>query len=50
MKTLKNKLQSLDALDSRYSFGDHSFTLLNSAYKKATGNSLAMASLDRSCC
>jgi len=37
---LKGSNRTFDALDSDYLLSDHSFTLLNSAYKKNTGNLL----------
>jgi predicted HTH transcriptional regulator len=39
---LKGSHRTFDALDSDYLYADHSFTLLNSAYKKNTGETLAL--------
>ncbi len=41
---LKGTHRTFDALDSDYLYADHSFTLLNSAYKKHTGRTLALPS------
>ena len=39
---LKGSNRTFDTLDSEYLYPDHSFTLLNSAYKKSTRNSLVI--------
>jgi predicted HTH transcriptional regulator len=39
---LKGTHRTFDALESDYLYPDHSFTMLNSAYKKSTGKSLIL--------
>ena len=39
---LKGSHRTFDVMDSEYKYADHSFTLLNSAYKRHTGDTLSL--------